>query len=458
MTSINASTDVARATEQLRPVFGDRLLLPTHEGFASASRIWNCAVTHRPVAIVRCLDNDDVRAAVLTAREYDVPLSVRGGGHDWAGRALRDGGLVLDLSGMRQVAVDTGAGTATVGGGAHIGDVSGAGQQHGLVTPTGTVRTVGMAGLTLAGGYGPLCGRYGLAVDNLLRADVVLADGRLVTASPDGDAELFWALRGGGGNFGVVTSLMYRLHELPTVLSGMMLFPFAQASTVLTGYREIVATAADDATIMAGFLPNPDGPPLVFLCPMWSGADLAEGERLIAGLERLGNPVMSQIAATPYHDALSMFDGAMREGNHYRLRTRWLSHLSEAAAEELTDAAAQIASPYSAISMHHFHGAAARVGQAETAFGLRTDHLLVEIVGAWAPEDAEAGYGDWADQTSQRLAPLALPGGYPNLLGADEPERVPPSYGPNYERLVGAKNRYDPDNIFASAVPTVPKD
>ncbi|WP_198940188.1 FAD-binding oxidoreductase [Micromonospora sp. CB01531] len=148
MTSINASADVARATERLRPVFGDRLLLPTHNGFASATRIWNCAVTHRPVAIVRCLDNDDVRAAVLTAREYDVPLSVRGGGHDWAGRALRDGGLVLDLSGMRQVAVDTEAGTATVGGGAHIGDVSGAGQQYGLATPTGTVRTVGMAGLT----------------------------------------------------------------------------------------------------------------------------------------------------------------------------------------------------------------------------------------------------------------------------------------------------------------------
>ncbi|MEU2614229.1 FAD-binding protein [Micromonospora sp. NPDC007271] len=240
--------------------------------------------------------------------------------------------------------VERDAGTATVGGGAHIGDLSGAGQQHGLATPTGTVRTVGMAGLTLAGGYGPLCGRYGLAVDNLLRADVVLADGRLVTASPDGDAELFWALRGGGGNFGVVTSLMYRLHELPTVLSGMMLFPFAQAATVLTGYREIVATAADEATIMAGFLPNPDGPPLVFLCPMWSGADLAEGERLIAGLERLGNPVMSQIAATPYHDALSMFDGAMR---------------------------------------------------------------------------------------------------------------VPPSYGPNYERLASAKCRYDPDNIFASAVPAL---
>jgi FAD/FMN-containing dehydrogenase len=457
VTSISASADVLRACERLRPVFGDRLLLPSDDGFVQASRIWNHAVTHQPAAIVRCLDNDEVRTAVLTAREYGVPLSVRGGGHDWAGRALRDGGLVVDLSGMRGVAVDAGAGTATVGGGVRIGDVSNAGRAHGLVTPTGTVRAVGMAGLTLAGGYGPLCGRYGLALDNLLRADVVLADGRLVTAGPDADAELFWALRGGGGNFGVVTGLTYRMHELPTVLAGMILFPFAQAAAVLRGYRDILATAADEATIMAGFLPNPDGTPLVFLCPMWCGTDLAEGERLIAGLRRLGDPVMSQVAASPYHDALGMFDGAMREGNHYRLRTRWLSHLSEAAAEELIDAASRIASPYSAISIHHFHGAAARVGRSETAFGLREDHLLVEIIGAWAPDDAGAAHGDWADRTSQRLAPLGLAGGYPNLLGTDETERIPPSYGPNYGRLTDAKRRYDPDNIFASAVPTLPR-
>jgi hypothetical protein len=313
-----------------------------------------------------------------------------------------------------------------------------------------------MAGLTLAGGYGPLAGRYGLALDNLLRAEVVLADGRLVVAAEDADAELFWALRGGGGNFGVVTSLTYRLHELPTVLAGMLLFPFDRARSVLRGYHDLVAAAPDEATVLAGFLPGPDGQPVVFLCPFWSGTDLSAGERLIAGLERLGTPLMSQRAATPYHDALGMFDGAMLEGNHYLLRNRWLPTMSEAAAEILIEAARANTSRYSAISTHHFHGAAARVGQADTAFGLRTDHLLVEIIAAWTPDDTAAPYRDWANDLSARLAPQALPGGYPNLLGPDEPERVRLGYGPNYTRLIDAKRRYDPDNVFASAVPTLP--
>lgn len=455
MTSFNAGADLPRVWQQLSPVLADRLIRPDHEEFAAARRIWNAGVTHQPVAIARCLDSDEVRATVLTARDCAVPLSVRGGGHDWAGRSLRDGGLVVDLSGLRRVEVDVPAGTVTVGGGVSVGDVLRAGRPHGLATPTGTVRGVGMAGLSLAGGYGPLCGRYGLALDNLLSADVVLADGRLVTAAPDADAELYWAIRGGGGNFGVVTSLTYRLHAVPTVLAGMILFPFAQAGSVLRGYRDFVATAPDEATVMAGFLPSPDGPPVVFLCPYWSGSDLAVGERLFAGLERLGTPLMSQIAPAAYHDALGMFDDAMVDGNHYSLRTRWLASLSESAIEVLIDAVGQITSPYSAVALHHFHGAATRVGLTDTAFGLRQEHLLVEIIAAWAPDESAVAHQDWADQISQRLAPTALAGGYPNLLGPGEPERVRLAYGPNYDRLIGDKRRYDPDNLFASAVPTL---
>ncbi len=430
---------------------GIDVLVPADDGFDAALRVWNAGVTRRAVAVARCRSVAEVRAAVLAAREVQLPLSVRGGGHDWAGRAVRDGGVVLDLSGLRDVSVDAADSSVTVGGGALVGDVTGALREHGLAVPTGTVRSVGMAGLTLAGGYGPLCGRYGLALDNLVRAELVLADGTTVTASADEEPELFWAVRGGGGNFGVVTALTYRAHELPTVLAGMILYPLAQARQVLRGYRELVATAPDELTVMAGFLPTPDGP-VVFVCPLWSGAEPATGERLLDGLGRLGDPVLRQVGASAYHDALGMFDGAMVAGNHYRLGTRWLADMSEGAAEVLLDAAQRSGSPYSALSTHHFHGAATRVGPGDTAFWPRTDHILVEVVAAWAPGSAPEPHHAWVDRTVAGLEPLALPGGYPNLLGPEEADRIPASYGDNYGRLLAAKRRYDPDAVF-SAVP-----
>jgi FAD/FMN-containing dehydrogenase len=432
---------------------GFDVLVPADQEFGAAVPVWNAAVTHRPVAVARCRSVAEVRAAVLAAREVELPLGVRGGGHDWAGRALRDGGVLLDLSGMRDVTVDLATSTVTVGGGALAGDVTGALRPHELVVPTGTVRAVGMAGLTLAGGYGPLCGRYGLALDNLVRAELVLADGTAVTASTAEEPELFWAIRGGGGNFGVVTSLTYRAHHLPTVLAGMIMYPLAQAPGVLRGYRELVATAPDDLTVMTGFLPTPDGP-VVFVCPLWSGPDLAAGQRLFDGLARLGDPLLDQAGTSPYHDALGMFDGAMVDGNHYYLGTRWLAELSPPAADALLDAAGRSASPYSAVSTHHFHGAATRVAPDATAFGLRTDHIVVEVVGAWAPDADPVPPHDWVDGTVAALDPLALPGGYPNLLGPEDADRLPAAYAANWPRLLDAKHRYDPDAVF-SAVPTL---
>lgn len=441
-------------TDVLRHRLGERLLRPGDPGFGAAARLWNAAVPHRPALIARCRDVEDVRAAVLTARELSLPLSVRGGGHDWAGRALRDGGLVVDLSGMDAVEVDRAARTATVGGGTTAARLLAAAAPHGLVTPTGVVRAVGMAGLTLAGGYGPLNGRYGLALDNLLGAELVLADGSL--ASTDGDDELLWALRGGGTNFGVVTRLTHRLHELSAVLAGMIMFPLAQADRVLAGYQDFLDAAPDEISVMAGFLPGPGGRPVVFVCPFHAGPDLAEGRRLIDGLARLGDPVLNQVGPMPYDDALGMFDGSMVDGNHYLLRTRWLSRLSGDAVAVLTAAAEGISSPYSAIALHHCHGAATRPAVADTAFGLRTDHLLLEIIAVWPPADAAAPHHAWAHRTSERIAPIALPGGYPNLLGPDETERVRLAYGPNLDRLLRAKHRYDPDGVFAG-VPTLPR-
>jgi len=457
MTTSTLHPERAAATvRQLRACMRGSVLTAADARYDAARRIWNGAVGHRPALIARCEDGQDIATAVRAAREHALPLSVRGGGHDWAGRALRHDGLVLDLSALRGVTVDPATRTAVAGGGATAGDVVAAAATCGLAPVTGTVKAVGMAGLTLAGGYGPLCGTHGLALDNLAGADVVLADGRQVTASDTGDADLYWALRGGGGTFGVITSARYRLHPLPAVLAGLILFPLAQAGTVLRGYAEIAAAAPDELTVMAGFLAA-EGQMLLFLFPAWSG-DPARGQDAVAALQRLGTPVMAQVAPMPYPGVLGMFDASVVSGRHYALATRWLPALTDDAAAVLAAAASTATSPLSAIAVHHFHGAAARVPAPDTAFALRRDHLLVEILAAWepSPHDDGAAHRAWAQALSGQLAPFSLPGGYPNLLGPGEADRTLLAYGPNAPRLRDLKHRYDPDGWFSTATGTLP--
>ena len=245
---------------------------------AGIRQIWNGAVDHQPAVFARCETVEDVQAAIHTARKHDFPLSVRGGGHDWAGRALRHGGLVIDLSRMRQIKVDVTRRAATVAGGANASDVTAAAVPHGLAAVTGNVGAVGMAGFLLAGGYGPLTTRFGLGVDNLLGAEVVLANGRRVWADASENEDLFWALRGGGGNFGVVTSMRIRLHEVPEILAGFILFPWSQACEALRGHAEIMSGAPDELSVLAGEFTGPDGNPVLFLGPIWTG-ERAAGEK-----------------------------------------------------------------------------------------------------------------------------------------------------------------------------------
>ncbi|QLQ36944.1 FAD-binding oxidoreductase [Micromonospora robiginosa] len=452
---MTSAPDVPHAADLLREALGDRLLTPADAGFPDAVRLWNGAPGATPALVARVRDADEAALAVRVARRCHLPLSARAGGHDWAGRALRDGGLVVDLTALRGVDLDPDSGVVTVGGGATAADVLAALRPYDRVVPTGVVRAVGMAGLTMAGGYGPLCGRLGLALDNLLGAEVVLADGRRVRADARHERELFWALRGGGGNFGLVTALRYRTHRIATVLAGMLLFPLAQATAVLRGYGAVVRDAPDELTVMAGFLPGPAGEPVVFLAPFHSGDDPAAGRAAVDRLRALGTPLVDQVAPLPYEDALRLFDGGMADGNHYLLRTRWLAGVDEPVVAALTAAAGAVSSPFSAIALHHFHGAAARVGVAGTAFGLRADHLLAEIIAVWAPGDDPAPHRAWAERTSAALAPHALPGGYPNLLAPEETDRVRLAYGPNWDRLRRAKRHYDPHATF-SAVPTLP--
>jgi hypothetical protein len=421
--------------------------------YDSVRRVWNGAVDTHPAMIVRCANERDVVAAVRFAREHDVALSVRGGGHDWAGRALCEDGLVLDLSALHNVIVDFDNEIAFAEGGARVGDVVAASQRHELAPVTGTARLVGMAGLMLGGGYGPLSGKHGLACDNLLSARVVLANGEIVKTDERENAELFWALRGGGGRFGVVTSARYRLHVHDVVLTGFVLFPVSQARRVLRGYREIVAEAPDELTMMCGFVGGLDGQPLLSLFPMWCG-QLTAGQRVLNQLQSLGTPITSQIGPMAYSCALRACEPYLKSGRRYAIRTCWLSELHESAASALIDGARSAPSPLSTITVHHFHGAASRIPSTQTAFALRRDHLMVEIAAAWESADVDEARANerWAAELSARLSAFALPGGYPNLLGPNESERVRLAYGANADRLRRLASRLDPDGVFSCAV------
>ena len=435
----------------LRRTFRGSVWEEGDDGYDQARTLWNGAVDGRPSVVARCADADDARTALLAARHHGLGVSVRGGGHDWAGRAVRDHGVVIDLSALRGVRIDAAGEVADVQGGVLAADLVDAAGQHGLVAAAGAVSGVGMIGMTMAGGYGGLIGRFGLALDNLISADVVLADGSTVRAAEDGvgDPELLWALRGGGGNFGVVTSARIRVHRLGPVLGGMVMYPFEQAPQALRGYREVIADGPDELTVMAGIVTGPAGGPIVFLAPTWSG-DPTEGEAAVAALTRLGKPLMANVAPMPYGHLLRMFDAGSAAGNQYALGTRWLPELSDDSIAAFCQAAIAKSSPMSLLALHQFHGAAARVAPDATAFAQRHDHLLAEVIAAWpAGEDGDR-HREWARETASALEPGAVPGGYPNILGPDEADRVGLGFAGNLDRLHRAKQRYDPDGIFSA--------
>jgi hypothetical protein len=413
---------------------------------------WNGAVDTHPARVVRCESAADVRNALLNARETGLPVSVRGGGHDWAGRSFRDGELIIDLSGLRQVGVDPEARTATMGGGATAADLIAATSKYGLVTATGTSAGVGMAGLAMGGGYGPGTAKYGLALDNVLAAEVVLADGRIVTADAGTEPDLFWAIRGGGGNFGVVTSLTMRLYPLENALAGFMIFGPHEAAQVWTGLERVLAGAPDELSVDSGFISAPDGSPAILVSPTWLG-DPDAGRHYIDQLGRLGTVFAQQIGPATWPSLISFVDTIAPAGRHYTLRTRSIPEFSDDVVETLIAAGLNRTSPFSTLPLHCFRGAAIRPAADATAFGLRTPHFMVEIIGSWEPDDPDADkHRRWVEDTADALSPHALPGGYVNLLGPDETERAADAFGANTSRLLAAKAKYDPDNVFR-AVP-----
>jgi FAD/FMN-containing dehydrogenase len=379
---------------------------------------------------------------------------VRGGGHDWAGRALCDG-IVIDLSNIKAVSVDPGDRTAQISGGARAADALAATTPFGLATVTGSVGAVGMAGLTLGGGYGPLIGRFGLALDNLLAAEVVLANGRIVIADDAHKADLLWALRGGGGNFGVVTTMRLRLHKLPSVHFGMLIYPFAEAEMIFQSCAGIAAQAPEELTVQVGSVAGPNGARVVLVVPTWCGLP-EEGEARIAPFLKLGTLLGGNAKTMPYERSLSAFDAFLVNGQRTFMETCWLPELSRDSIDVFIQTAESAVSAGCAIFTHEFKGAATRVAADATAFGQRRDHVLVEILAAYidrSDEIEEQRHRRWASTARHAFDTLALPGGYPNLLAAADMDRAAKSYGPNVARLVKAKRQYDPDNVFRSTIP-----
>jgi FAD/FMN-containing dehydrogenase len=446
---------IGRTLNRLGQQLRGRLSMPGDDGYIAATAIWAKPVGRLPRAVVHCRSPEDVQLAIRAARDSDLPLSVRGGGHDWAGRALCDG-IVIDLSGMNAVAVGSDNRFARISGGARASDVVALTDPLGLAAVTGSVGAVGMTGLTLGGGYGSLIGRFGLALDNLVAAEVVLADGRIVLAEHGKqDEELFWALRGGGGNFGVVTAMRYRLHNLPSVRSGMLIYPFHEAKAVLTGCADIASSAPDELTAQIGLVASPEGAPGVMIVPLWCGLP-EQGEARLRPFLQLGTLLAGAVDVMPYGASLTVFDPYLANGQRTFMETCSLPALDRGGIDVFIETMAGAVSPGCAIFTHEFKGAASRVPAEATAFGLRRDHVLVEILAAFADRSDELdeyAHYQWARATREAFDSMALPGGYPNLLAGGDKGRATKSYGCNVDRLLKAKRHYDPDNIFCSAIP-----
>jgi FAD/FMN-containing dehydrogenase len=452
---------VAIAEERLgalRAALRGRLLQPGDDGYDVARTIWNGMIDRRPAAIVRAAGAADVIRAVDFAREHRLLLAVRGGGHNIAGNAVCDGGLMLDLSAMTSVRVDPAARTARVEPGALLSDFDRETQAFGLSTPTGINSTTGLAGLTLGGGFGWQSRKRGFTIDNLIGADVVLASGRLVRTSATQEPDLFWALRGGGGNFGVVTSFDYRLHPLgPEVYAGLVVYPFDQAARVFDGYRRFTAAAGDDMTAWLvlrkapplPFLPAAvHGTPVVVVAFCWIG-DPAEGAEATGALHAFGTPAGTHAGPMPFAGWQTAFDPLLAPG----ARNYWKSHdfraLTPEVERQLGEAVARLPTDECEVFVGHLGGAVNRVGVGDTAYPHRDVEFVVNVHTRWREAADDARCIAWARGLFDALTPHATGGVYVNFMPEDETPRVAAgAYGPNYARLAALKARYDPDNLF----------
>ena len=444
----HADTLVPEAVEVLRSTLQGRLILPGEDGYDAARTIWNAMIDRRPALIVQARNASDVIAAVTFARDTDLVLSIRGGGHNVAGKAVVDGGLMLDLSMMKGIHVDPDARPVRAEAGVLWGELDRETAAFGLATPGGQISLTGIAGLTLGGGQSWLTGKHGFVIDNLLSVDIVTADGERRQASATENPDLFWAVRGAGHNFGVVTSFEYRLHPLTTVLGGMLIFPFERARDVLRFHQELTASAPDELACAAGILTGPDGTLVTAIVACYSGP-LQDGERVLAPIRAFAPPVADTIAPIPYTAMQTMLDGAFPYGRYNYWKSGLTDQVSDAVIDALVHHAEEIPSPFSAILIGHFAGVADRIDKRATAYYHRDLVYDVLLVSSWVDRAESDRNIAWTRDAYQAIEPFLSRGVYVNDMSGDESdERVRRAYGENYERLVRLKQHYDPTNLF----------
>jgi FAD/FMN-containing dehydrogenase len=439
--------DVA-AVQQLQTAMRGELVRPGDDGYDAARVIHNGMIDHSPALIARCAGVADVMTAVSFARDHQLEVSVRGGGHGVPGYAVCDRGLMIDLSRMRAIRVDPARRTARAEGGATWGDFDIETQAFGLGTTGGIARPTGIAGLTLGGGHGYLMRKFGLACDNLLSVDVVTSAGQLVTASADENPDLFWGLRGGGGNFGIATSFEYRLYPVGPVLGGLLIYPLARAREILKRFRELTISAPDELGSYAVLGTLPDGTQAAIVLVAYSGA-IADGEELLRPLRTDGPLLADQVAPMPYTALQSIAENF----NPPQVRNYWksdyLAQLSDDAIDVLVEAYPSVPAPLTHVVIEHIGGAVARVGEDESAVSYRAAEYNLLIVGMWSASRQDEELIGWVRRLWDAVRPFSFGGVYLNYLSNEGDDRVRAAYGPGkYERLVALKNKYDPTNLF----------
>ncbi len=442
--SFPSASDVARLRRALR---GD-LILPDDAGYAEACRVWNGMVDKRPAMIAYCAGADDVTAAIEFARAHGLRPAVRSGGHNVAGSCLCDGGLVIDLSRMKRIEIDPARRLARAEAGLMLGEFDGATQAHGLATTMGVNSDTGIAGLTLGGGLGKLGRKHGLTCDNLLSAEIVAADGRILKASATENADLFWGLRGGGGNFGIVTAFEYRLHPVgPKLLAGSVVYDYAQARDAMRFLAAFSREAPDELSLDAALVKAPSGACFFSISACYVGP-VAEGERAVAPLRRFGAPVEDRIAPIPYHQIQAAGDPIFPRGRRYYWKAQFLRELEDGAIDAMLAVFPDAPSVSSLLVLQHVGGAIARVPAPATAYVNRDALYDCFPISIWDDPAADEANIRWARALWDAIHPFSTGGVYANNLGDEGEERVKSAYGPNYPRLAALKAQYDPDNFF----------
>jgi FAD/FMN-containing dehydrogenase len=442
-------TTLTDALTNLRDRHRGDLITPDSPRYDEARCVWNAMIDKRPAIITRPRGAADVIASVEVARRLNLPIAVRGGGHSIAGRCVCDEGLVIDFADMKAIRVDPVARAVRAEPGLRWTEFDRETQAFGLATTGGTIGDTGIAGLTLGGGFGWLEGKFGMTVDNVMAADVVLADGRLVHASSDENADLFWAIRGGGGNFGIVTSFQYRVHPVgPLIIGGLLVHPFARAREALRFLANFLATAPDELVAAAVLMTGPDGNKACGIVAAYPG-DLAEGERLVAPLKQFGPPVMDIIGPMPYLSQQALIENAMPPNVLNYWKAEFLHDVSDELIDVAVEAFSRVPSPMSSILFFPIRGAASRVAPDATAFPHRRGYHL-GIYSLWTDRAQNDPNVAWVRQTWNAVQPFVAGGVYVNELGEDEGlDRVRMAYGHNYDRLQRIKAKYDPDNLFS---------